>query len=811
MIAWALVMILLVYTHFFGLPLVAAFVTVNFLYGRRPWAFTAAAAVVGLAYLPWLLYVLPIYISDGLRAHISWVNVYPHRALVQLPFHFLGSIWYWPAQYLALTAAAGLVHLVLLAFAWRGVRQLWPLGRDRGSTGRWLWSAALLAGIPVLLLYGFSVAVTPAFSPRFVLGALPGYWLLIVLLGQIGGRAARAMLYGVILPWTLVSVGLSIVGSWSPSPVRQGTLFLAHEVRDTDVILCQGTCNRVYWEWTRRLGRSGRIEVLRFGPGIWRLSVLRPKELESIDLSRADRVWLFYSSDQAATWVSEFLAGQGYRPIRSLSKAVPSLLAFEKEASGSDETAAASNELFSGVLLSLRPGLRFQTFEAWRATASGPYFLAGGANRLVPPAVLNEILDDLAFDLGLNGLRLEVHEVQALEAINDNDDPFMFNWSGFEFARSFMLGRELWDPAARIQQVVLPLKQRVESRGEPFSSYVSPIYDYGEFPRHWHDPEEYAEFAEAYLTWLRDSFGFTPTYWAVVNEPSPRFFWPRNKMAAAIATVGRRLQAKGFSTKIQFPEAVAPRKAVWMLDTIINDPEVTQYIGMISYHGYDYWKPMPSRYHMEHRYSISTRGTQLGVPTAMTEICCRRGWNQGTYEHGFELARDIYWNLTEANVSVWEPLGSVLACAKSGCSPPGGGGDLLYLAPDLSTYYKLPNYYAMRQFMHYIRPGYVRVNMTCHGCTFDPTTGQNVKPVVFRSPQGKYVVVVINDQIDPQMVRLGGFPAGTYHITGVDPSHTGSRTYLDETISSGQVLTLELPGRAIATVVQDRAILAVKQ
>lgn len=808
LIAWAFVMLLLVYTHFFGLLLLAAFFAVNWLFGPRRWWFTGAAAVVGFAYLPWLAYVVPVYFQDGLRVKIPWVNARPSLLLAELPYGYLGyfSMPEWRA---VLSVAAGFVHLALFLLAWRGLCRLWPPQRGGEVESRWFWTLAILAGLPIVLLYGFSLLITPAFHWRFVLGVLPSYWLLVVLLGEWGGRAGRAMLYAVVLPWVLASVGLTMAQSLHPSPARQATTFLNREYRDADLILCDGLdCgNQVYWEWTRRLGRTGRIEVLRFGSPAWRLSVLPQKKLGQLDLSQVSRVWFLQSDRKAADTVPGFLAARGFAPAEMLAESIPGLRAFVRAGPTPGADAKSDNAASAGPRLTLHPAERFQRFEAWRASATGPYFRVNGGNRLVPASVLEPVLDDIAFDLGLTGVRIAVHSFQGIEDTNDNEDPFSINWAGFEFEKPYMCctgGRTLMDPGARMSQVVLPLKQRVESRGVSFSSYITPIYSYGRFPRHWHDPDEYAEMVEAYLTWLRNDFDFTPDYWVMVNEPSARFFSDGNEVAASIRAVGRRLQEKGFPTKIAFPEAVTPGEAVWMIDSILQDQEVTPYIGMISYHGYDYNSALkPSSSSLGLRQTIAEKARQLGVPTAMTEICCKRGWNSGDYRHGLALARDIYWSLTEANASVWEPLGLMFPCQKQGCSPPGGGGDVIYLEPDLSGYQKLPNYYAMRQFMRHIRPGYTRVNITCSGCRTDASVGQNVKPVAFISPAGKYVAVLINDQTTAQSLRLAGFPAGTYKVTGVDPSHTRGRAYPNQTIGAGEEMALEVPARAVVTLVQQ--------
>ena len=112
----------------------------------------------------------------------------------------------------------------------------------------------------------------------------------------------------------------------------------------------------------------------------------------------------------------------------------------------------------------------------------------------------------------------------------------------------------------------------------------------------------------------------------------------------------------------------------------------------------------------------------------------------------------------------------------------------------------------------WIRPGYVRVDTICTGCTTDPATGLNVKTVTFRRPDGSYVIVAINDQDNSASLMLSGFPAGTYQIEGVEPTvctdppgGAGVRdrctpiVFASQTIGAGGNLILTIPARGIVT------------
>ncbi len=330
--AWTAVMVLLVYTHMFGLLFLVAFAAINWLYGSRRWVFTMAAAVPALAFLPWLIYVFPVYQSRGLDANLTWVTKQPHRAALQLPYLFLGPIYLTGLRPYLITAAAAL-HLLLVVLAWKMILRVWPPGRSGGDTARWFWTLVLLVGVPVGLLFLFSVAVTPAFQERFILGVLPAYWALLVSLGYFGGRAGRIVLYGAIVPWVLVGIGTDVAGARLPSPAHQGTLILSTHVREGDLILCEGQdlANQVYWEWTRRLGRSGRIEALQPWTPVARLSILPPRELTSLELGGIDRLWFVSDTEKNRAQVAEFLTSRGFARCWQLPKAAPFVLGFARK------------------------------------------------------------------------------------------------------------------------------------------------------------------------------------------------------------------------------------------------------------------------------------------------------------------------------------------------------------------------------------------------------------------------------------------------------------------------------------------------
>jgi hypothetical protein len=425
-------------------------------------------------------------------------------------------------------------------------------------------------------------------------------------------------------------------------------------------------------------------------------------------------------------------------------------------------------------------------------SAQGPYLPTPSGYVLPPAALLNSALDDVVFDLGINGLRIHTHGQQA-EPVNDNSDPFTINPAGFDFETPVIApDGEIADHRLNMQTVVLAVRQRVLARNEPFVSYITHRFNYNTMPAHWHLAEEYAEYAEAYLGWLNTNFSFTPTYYAITNEPEAGFYFT-NELANDIVAVGRRFQQHGYSTKIQMTESIGPDPT--NLQNVLSFAGVSPFVGMVSFHGYDYFGTIPPSFAPRNQ----VRTIAAGKPTAMSEICCR-GWNGSYLGQGLAVARDIYWNMTEADISIWAQFTLVYTCPQVGCGT--GSQQYVSLDPDFSKFYKLGNYYALRQYSKYIRPDYVRAGLTCAGCTTDATIGLRQKAVAFQSPAGKYVVVILNDEDAATRFAVSGLPGGTYEITGVDPGHTSGMAFSPVTITAGQQLAVNFAGRAIITLVQ---------
>ena len=426
--------------------------------------------------------------------------------------------------------------------------------------------------------------------------------------------------------------------------------------------------------------------------------------------------------------------------------------------------------------ITVNPNPTFQTWQAWRFTVRSPKLQTPSGCLTLANGILNAYMNDLVNDLGMNGMRLEQHRSQGLEAAaNDNADPQQLNLAAFVPGLESPLPN---DPCGSLPKVdvipklVVPYRNLVISRTEPFELYVSFVYgQFADQPAWWqNNPQEAAEAAQAYVTWFRQNFGFAPD-WFTYNEPNSGYFGSNQWMGNFTVALGAKFQSMGVATRIEQPSSVTPGSAVSSFDNLVGVPGASSRVGRLTFHGYDYSSTRwPSSSDISARNGVRTRAQSLGIATGMTEICCKSGWD-GDYANGLDLVRDMYLNMTEANISLWEPLGISTVCTAAGCPVGAGSGqNLINFEPNLSTYYLNPHYWVVRQFVRYIRPGDVRLGTTCTGCFDTADRGPRLKAVAWRRSGGRVTVNLINDSGGAITVNVTGLPSATYDIFKLDPT-----------------------------------------
>ncbi len=408
---------------------------------------------------------------------------------------------------------------------------------------------------------------------------------------------------------------------------------------------------------------------------------------------------------------------------------------------------------WADVTITVDPGTQYQTIQGWGAMANGED---------IPQYLREQVIDTAVNDYGLTRLRLEPPGGNGpgktrWEWLNDNGDPDAINWAALNTAAC----------DRKVTDWVLPFKQKVEANGDPFSLYVSPSFfdggSSGTAPT-WliNSPGEYAEFAASLLLRLKNVHGITADYYCIMNEAGNNNSWSASVVGRMIRTLGPKLQGLGLSTKIQFPECMNADGTWSYIQALQGDPDIWPYVGLISYHLYGSNTRRPDIY----SFALSK-----GLPTAMTEYMN-------------ETTQHLYEDLTLGGVSFWETYGYN-----------GRGYNEISYNNDLTQITALTGeYWWLRQTMHYVRPGAVRI-----GCTPSNTA---LRAVAFS--QGGKAVVVLNNNVAPMLATqnavISGLPAGQYCVS---QTYGGTVVYQElgvRTVAQDGTLTVSLLNNSVLTV-----------
>ena len=218
---------------------------------------------------------------------------------------------------------------------------------------------------------------------------------------------------------------------------------------------------------------------------------------------------------------------------------------------------------------------RHQTIAGWEATAR-LWELDKRRDRFDDSwlAQRDQVFDLLVTDAGIDRLRLEIRsgaenpvdywqqfadgrmgylafKRQFYAKINDNEDPYRLDPAGLQFS-------ELdW----RVENIVLPVKARVEARGRRFRlnlAYVDFKWtaEQGSLSHAQH-PQEYAEIMTETISHLKTKYNLSPDDVEIIIEPDNTVDWRGAEIGNAIVALGPRLAAAG----LQQPAVIAPSTA----------------------------------------------------------------------------------------------------------------------------------------------------------------------------------------------------------------------------------------------------------
>lgn len=430
--------------------------------------------------------------------------------------------------------------------------------------------------------------------------------------------------------------------------------------------------------------------------------------------------------------------------------------------------------------ISIDPGREFQTITGWEATAQ-----SGEATSSAFANYSNELFNYAVNDLGINRLRLEVRsgeenpskyfsklrsgqitneefKEKRYEIINDNDDPFVTESSGFDFSEIDLT----------LERVVVPVRKLLAQRGEKLFLNLTYV-DFGSGRgvsnmRHRTEPEEYAEFMLAVFLHIRGKVGFVPDSIEVILEPDNGTDWTGKDIGNVIVATANRLLKHGFRPAFIVPSTKRMDAAVTFVDEIAKVPGAMQFVTEISYHRYGgVSTPVLQK--------LVDRAAKLGKQTAMLE---KIGASYEALHADLKTGRNSAWQ----QYTIGFP------------NEPDNGAQYFLIDDRNSEQPKVAigsRTGFLRQYFRYVRAGARRIGAD--------TSNSKLDPLAFVNSNGKYVVVVRADAAGRVSVR--GLPEGTYGISYTTIAQ--SDTYNpDAVIAAGETLTTAIPAAGVMTIFQ---------
>jgi hypothetical protein len=418
-------------------------------------------------------------------------------------------------------------------------------------------------------------------------------------------------------------------------------------------------------------------------------------------------------------------------------------------------------------LVILDTNTQFQTIRGW---------VAVGSIGLVPPEFQQQqLLSRCVNELGVTALRLDLPfngnsatQGRSWDFRIDGTNPGKTNWANFDTLAGVQFDSTAVDQL--MSNTVIPFRQLVLARGDPFTMYDNPSFYYsgstGPMPS-WiqYNTGEYAEYLVSLAEYLAHKYGIAPDYLTIINEAGNNNAMTPAFEARVIKALGPMLQAGGLNTKVQLAECVnALNTLTYVQDTNMTS-EVLQYVATVSWH--DYGTQSSSAKASIYAYAQSNH-----LMSAETET---------------QLATfpTMYDDLVNGGNSYWGQyfLGGNAA-----------GQGIQYLNTGLDgASISLPSqYWNWRQVMNYVRPGAVRVGAV--------STDTSVLVMAFVKNGQPTVILCNTNSANPSIaMTVSNLPAGTY---GVSQSSSGvGITELGlQTVTSAGTLTVTNPYNGVLTI-----------
>lgn len=401
-----------------------------------------------------------------------------------------------------------------------------------------------------------------------------------------------------------------------------------------------------------------------------------------------------------------------------LAKTTPNKLSLEHQ-DDSFKTTMAANTIAVNLSKTYQTMLGFGGFIA-RFDEPHMFYGAerGDPKDTVPASEKVKILDDAFANLYLDSVTMSIGPrasksydwPSSWELENDDSDPQNINWSRLRFSTSY------WGPMLKNVQEA---KNRIETRGEKLTLIIKHSWGLEDWltKKDKLNPameEEYAENITSFILWAKNNYNLEADYIVPMNEPDGAGEMSPDQYVRVIKYLGPMLKKYNLKTAVGAPETYLPEATPPYLKAIIADSQASQYVKLISFHGYDRDLSVNNNGNLAVRQEIAAYADQLKAQVLQGEYsaCCKNEekwkiyWNN-TFTQGLAWAEDFYIDATVANAAGFDmqlPFWSV-----------GDASSYVLMNFDKNKNYtgykKAEFYYPLAQYINYIRSGMKRVSM----------------------------------------------------------------------------------------------------
>ncbi|MCU0727477.1 MAG: hypothetical protein MUE73_17095 [Planctomycetes bacterium] len=416
---------------------------------------------------------------------------------------------------------------------------------------------------------------------------------------------------------------------------------------------------------------------------------------------------------------------------------------------------------------------RHQVYEGFGATTLGLIHPGENGDSLGPelrPRALDALYGQVKLTMG----NVAVGPLETRSGIqhsqNDNDDPKVIDWSGFDMSLAEAMWKGVLQPAEAMGFDDWSLDGKINWRWS--TKWLADLYR-KDVPR---CLEECAEETQACVECWKKISGSVPRYVHLFNEPTSGNGEIEGAHAETVRDIvkraGDRLRIAGFpELKFVVPNEETVTRTIEVARVILEDPEARKYVAAIGYHVYPYGSPYasvprilhasgagrPDEESIHQRRSLRDLCRRFNVPAWMTEVS-HGEVDPRSFDHLRGRAIHIHDEFVYADAAafygmnaMWDKKTHAEHFAGRGGEDPDGylteQDTIVLVENDSRTVLITGMGYAIGHYARWLKRGAVRIEAASDDLLVQVTAFRQEAP-------GRLVLVVINNASDVRTLNV---------------------------------------------------------